>query len=107
MKTYKDLIVWQKSIDLVTDIYSMTQSFPADEKYGLTSQIKRSSISIPSNIAEGYGRNATKDYIRYLQIACGSLFEFQTQLIIAENLSMLNQNDFKSLKIKPAKLTEC
>jgi four helix bundle protein len=80
MKSYRDLIVWQKAMSLVVDVYKITEYFPDAEKFGLTSQIKRCSVSIPSNIAEGYGRNYTKDYIRFLQIARGSLFECQTQL---------------------------
>jgi four helix bundle protein len=75
MKSYRDLIVWNKSISLVTLIYFALKKFPDEEKFGLVSQIKRSSVSIPSNIAEGYGRNYTKDYSRFLQIARGSLYE--------------------------------
>jgi len=68
---------------LVTETYHCTKSFPSDELYGLTSQIRRSSVSIPSNIAEGYGRNSTQDYVRFLRVANGSLFEYQTQIQIA------------------------
>lgn len=93
MKSYRDLIVWQKSMDLVTLVYKLVKLLPEDEKYSLTSQLKRSSISIPSNIAEGYGRKYTKDYARFLQIARGSLFEMQTQLQIAVNLEFLSEND--------------
>ena len=78
MKSYRDLIVWQKSMVLVTMIYKLTIKLPDDEKFGLISQIKRSAISVPSNIAEGYGRNYRKDYSRFLQIARGSLYESQT-----------------------------
>lgn len=98
MKSYRDLIVWQKSVDVVTLVYKLMKQFPDDEKYGLTSQIKRSSVSIPSNIAEGYGRNYTKDYARFLQIARGSLFEMQTQLQIAVNLCFINNGDLKEIK---------
>jgi four helix bundle protein len=73
MKSYRDLIVWQKAVEMVTLIYKLLKLFPEDEKFVLTLQLKRSSISIPSNIAEGYGRNYTKDYTRFLQIARGSL----------------------------------
>jgi four helix bundle protein len=86
MKSYRDLIVWQKSMNLLMLIYKLVLELPENEKYGLTPQIKRSAISIPSNIAEGYGRNYRKDYSRFLQIARGSLFENQTQLEIAVNL---------------------
>ena len=75
MKNYRDLIVWQKAMQLVTLTYKETNKFPYEEKFGLVSQIKRSSISTPSNIAEGYGRKYTKDYSRFLQIARGSLYE--------------------------------
>ena len=84
--THKDLVVWQKSIDLVVDIYKLCEEFPATEKYGLSSQIQRAAVSIPSNIAEGAGRNSTKEYIRFLNIAQGSLSELETQLIISEKI---------------------
>lgn len=82
---------------LVTDIYSATKSFPSDELYGLTSQIRRCSVSIPSNIAEGYGRNSTGDYKRFLHVAAGSLFELQTQLEIAKNLDYTSAELFLKL----------
>ena len=97
VKTYRDLIVWQKAMKLVTEIYRHTKSFPEDERFGLTSQLRRCSISIPSNVAEGYGRNSTQDYIRYLRIANGSLFELQTQLEIALNLGFLSDESFSIL----------
>ena len=74
----------------------MTKSFPKDELYGLTSQIRRSAVSVPSNIAEGYGRHSRQEYVRFLQIAMGSLFELQTQLQIAMNLDYVSQDKFKS-----------
>ena len=98
MNSYRDLIVWQKSMDLVTKIYQLITRLPNDEKFGLTSQIKRSAVSIPSNIAEGYGRNYRKDYSRFLQIARGSLYENQTQLEIAINLSFIETDDLKEIK---------
>lgn len=97
IKTYRDLIVWQKAMKLVTDIYTATKSFPPDELYALTNQVRRSAVSIPSNIAEGYGRNATGEYKRFLQIAVGSLFELQTQIEIAVNLEYLAAEQFNSL----------
>jgi four helix bundle protein len=97
VRTYRDLIVWQKSMKLVTDIYKATKSFPSDELYTLTSQLRRCAISIPSNIAEGYGRNSTLDYKRFLQIATGSLFELQTQIEIAVNLNYLAGEIFNTL----------
>ena len=97
MKSYRDLIVWQKSVEMVTHVYKLLNAFPEDGKFGLTSQIKRSSISISSNIAEGYGRNYTKDYSRFLNIARGSLFEMQTQFQIAQNLNFINENDLTTI----------
>jgi len=97
IKTYKDLLVWQKSMNLVTEIYKLSKSFPADEMYGLTCQIRRSAISIPSNIAEGSGRKSTADYIRFLYIATGSLYELQTQIEIALTLGYLKKTDFDKL----------
>jgi four helix bundle protein len=91
INSYRDLIVWQKSMNLVTEIYTFTQRFPAVEVYGLTNQMRRCAISIPSNIAEGYGRNSTGDYKRFLQIAVGYLFELQTQIEIAIKLNYLGK----------------
>jgi four helix bundle protein len=91
IKSYKDLFIWQKSMVLVTGIYTITKTFPASEIYGLTSQLRRSAVSIPSNIAEGYGRNSTNDYKRFLQMAVGSLYELQTQIEIAFNLKYLEE----------------
>ena len=97
MNSYRDLIVWKKSMSLVTNIYQLTTKFPEDEKFGLISQIKRSAVSIPSNISEGYGRNYRKDYSRFLQIARGSLYECQTQLEIAINLNFIKSDDTKEI----------
>jgi len=82
---------------LVTNVYKASKSFPKDETYGLTSQIRRCAVSIPSNIAEGYGRNSTSDYIRSLHIATDSLYELQTQLEICLNLRYLNKSSFDEL----------
>jgi four helix bundle protein len=103
MKTHKDLNLWQESIKLVTLIYEKTKSFPKDELFSLTSQIKRSSVSIPSNIAEGAARESNKEFLRFLYIAQGSISELNTQLIIANNLSFLNNEDYYQLD---EKLTE-
>jgi four helix bundle protein len=97
MKNYRDLLVWQKSMNFVTEIYNHTKSFPEEERYGLTLQLRRCSVSLPSNMAEGYGRNSTQDYIRFLRIANGSLFESQTQLMIARNLGFLSEENFSEL----------
>lgn len=94
IKTFRDLIVWQKSMNLVTDMYKLSKSFPADETYGLMLQIRRCVISIPSNIAEGYGRSTTSENIRFLRIATGSLYELQTQVEIALNLGYMDKSKF-------------
>ena len=87
-------------MNLVTDIYKFTRLFPKDEQFGLTSQIRRSSISIPSNIAEGYGRQGKNDYLKFLNIALSSLYEMQTQIEIAKNIDYLNENEFNILHEK-------
>lgn len=87
VNSYKDLIVWQKSIDLVLEIYKLTNKFPKSETYGLVSQMRRSAVSIPSNIAEGRGRSTRKDYRNFLVIAYGSGAELETQIIISKKLS--------------------
>ncbi|SDB20406.1 four helix bundle protein [Flavobacteriaceae bacterium MAR_2010_188] len=96
-QTYRKLIVWQKSMLLVTKVYQSINDFPKDELYGLSSQVKRSSISIPSNIAEGYGRDGKKEFLRFLNISMSSLFELKTQLEIAMNLKFLNDNVFNEI----------
>lgn len=98
MNYFKELKVWQKAIELVTDTYLKTQSFPKEEIYGLTSQIRRCAISIPSNIAEGCGRKTNKDFNNFLGISLGSAFEFETQLIICKNLGYIKESDFKFLE---------
>jgi four helix bundle protein len=97
IKTYRDLIVWQKSMKLVKSIYSITRNFPTDEKFGLVSQIRRCAVSIPSNIAEGYGRWTGGEYQHFLRIAFGSLCELQTQLEIALDLGFTEQNSFDAI----------
>lgn len=97
MKTYREFVVWQKSVDMVSSIYKITSTFPKDEIYGLTNQIRRASVSIPSNIAEGFGRTTKNEFKRFCQISIGSLFELQTQLEIARNLNFINVSDFKTI----------
>lgn len=89
MKSHKDLTVYKTSIDLVIDIYQLSQNFPDSEKFGLTSQIRRASVSIPSNISEGAARNSKKEFIRFLYIALGSMAEIETQLEIAYRLKFI------------------
>jgi len=100
VKTYRDLLVWQKAMQFVTRIYAVTNKLPKEESYGLISQIRRSSVSIPSNIAEGYGRNSSNDYIRFLQISIGSLYELQTQLEVCLNLKYVSQLLFDDMNEK-------
>ena len=90
-QSYKELLVWQKSMTLVTDIYRATESFPKTEIFGLASQLKRAAVSIPSNIAEGQGRDSTKEFLYHLSVAYGSLMESETQIQIAVNLSYIDQ----------------
>ena len=97
IQSYRDLLVWQKGMALVTEVYATTQKYPDSERYGLMSQTQRSAVSVPSNIAEGYGRNSTKDYVRFLRISSGSVCELQTQLEIAMNLSFIPQKDYVRL----------
>ncbi len=97
MQGHKDLLVWQKAMDLGTVIYRITRAFPKEELYGLTSQIQRAAVSIPSNIAEGHALKQTLAYLRHLAIASGSLAELQTQLEIADRLGYLKPENRKVL----------
>ena len=91
IRSHKDLQVWQKAMVLVTEIYRLSENFPESEKFGLTSQIRRSAISIPSNIAEGFARKGNKELIQFLYISIGSLSELETQYEIAKNLNYIKQ----------------
>ena len=97
IRTYRDLLVWQKAMTLVTEVYRLSRRFPKEETYGLTSQIRRCGVSVPSNIAEGCGRNSTSDYVRFLRMAMGSLYELQTQAEIARNLGYLDDDAFEGM----------
>ncbi len=100
ISTHKDLEVWKMGIDLVEKIYKMTNGFPKVEQYGLTTQMRRASISVPSNIAEGYARNSGKELVHFLYIALGSLSELETQLIIAHRLSYTQSQDlFQDIEV--------
>jgi four helix bundle protein len=94
---YSDLIAWQKAMDFVVEIYRISGVFPREEMYGLTSQIRRAVISVPSNIAEGQSRAGSRDFIRHLKIAQGSLSEVETQLIIAGRLAYIGELQFAAL----------
>jgi four helix bundle protein len=93
VNSYRDLIVWQKSMDLVVLCYKIAETFPKDEIYGLTSQLRRSAVSIPANIAEGHGREGLGEYIHFLGIAQGSLRETETHLLIAIRLGFSDRNN--------------
>jgi four helix bundle protein len=100
IQSYRDLIVWQKAMVLTYDMYCETKKFPKEEVYGLTSQIRRCSVSIPSNIAEGFGRNSNGDFKRFLNIATGSLYELQTQIEIAKSLEYFSAEIAEELSHK-------
>lgn len=95
MESHKNLIVWQKSIDLVKLVYAAMHSFPSEELFGLVSQMKRSVVSIPSNIAEGFGRGSKKECKRFVHIAFGSAIELDTQMIISKELGFLDQQEYR------------
>ncbi len=99
MKNFKNLKVWQKGIDIVISSYKLTDLLPSHEKFGLVSQINRSAVSIPSNIAEGSSRDSKKDFNNFLRIALGSSFELETQVLIVEKLSLVDKDLLASLKI--------
>ena len=90
IRSYRDLIVWQKSIELVDAVYRATANFPKNEIYALTSQLRRAAISVPSNIAEGHARKSTREFVNFLSIARGSLAEVETQIVIAKRLGYLD-----------------
>ncbi len=95
---FKNLIIWKKSLDLANDVYSLTDSFPKEEEFCLKSQLRRCSVSIPSNIAEGSSRSSAKDFNRFLEISLGSLYELQTQILIAFYRNYLNQKQLDTIE---------
>jgi four helix bundle protein len=97
IKSYRDLVVWQKAMELVTEVYRVTKKFPKDELFGLTGQMRRAAVAVPSNIAEGYGKSSRKEYIYFLTHARGSLLELETQVLIASNLSYLKESETDDL----------
>jgi len=100
MHRFKELDVWINSIKLVEDVYKATSGFPGSEQFGITNQIRRSAVSIPSNIAEGAGKNTNVDFCRFISIASGSCNELETQLLISYKLNYLSSPDYKKLEIK-------
>lgn len=97
MKNFKDLLVWQKAVDLVTFVYNVTKEFPDEERYGITSQMRRSAVSIPSNIAEGHMRTTDKDFRQFISISRGSCAELETQTTIAYKLGYIKEEDLYNL----------
>jgi four helix bundle protein len=97
IQSYRELDVWKKAIDLVEQVYLVTRAFPADERFGLVSQIRRSAVSVPANIAEGYGRTHRGDYLHHLSIARGSLLEVETHLTIAVRLAFVSSEQVEAL----------
>ena len=100
MNSHKDLDVWKKAINFVSDIYKITESFPNSELFGLTNQIRRAAVSIPSNIAEGAARTSQKEFNQFLSVALGSSAEVETQLLIALNLQFISTDRYKELTVK-------
>lgn len=98
LKNYKELKVWQKAYQLCLELYKITKAFPGEEKYGLTSQIRRAAVSIPSNIAEGYGRKTTPEYIQSLYVAYGSTCELETQILLSGDLGYIKNEDLKEVQ---------
>jgi four helix bundle protein len=105
VKSYQDLVAWQKAMDLAIAVYRATSSFPREEIYGLTSQLRRAATSIPSNIAEGQGRNTTGEFLQFLGHARGSLFEAETQLQVAKSLSFVDERTAVAVLEKTSKLS--
>jgi four helix bundle protein len=97
IRSYKDLVVWQRAFALGAEIYRLTAGFPNEEKFGLTSQLRRACLSIASNIAEGYGRGSRAEYLRFLRIARGSLYEVETQMLFAVELKFIVREQFDSI----------
>jgi len=98
LKNYKELKVWQKAYQQCIKLYKITMKFPREEQYGLTSQMRRSAVSVPSNIAEGYGRQTTKEYIQALYIAYGSNCELETQILLSGDLGYIKAEDLEALQ---------
>ena len=98
LKSYKELVVWQKSYKLCKEIYRVTKKLPKEEVFGLSYDLRKTVISIPSNIAEGYGRESTKEYIRFLYIAYGSYCELETKLLLSIDLGYINEEDKEKIK---------
>jgi four helix bundle protein len=106
IESYKDLRVWKRGMSLATAVYELTAGFPKREEIGLASQMRRASVSIPSNIAEGYGRQSTGDYKRFLSVARGSLYELETQLLLCQQLGLLDSSNANGILASTAELSK-
>ena len=99
VRNYRDLIAWQKAMDLVEAVYRASTGFPIEERFGLTSQVRRAAVSVPSNIAEGQGRSSTREFASFLSYSHGSLCEVKTQLLIAERLAYLSNQEVNDVLV--------
>ena len=97
IQSFKDLIVWQKAMEMASMTYSLTKTLPKEELFSLTNQMRRAAISVPSNIAEGYGRNSQKEYLQFLAIAKGSLCELETQFLLCVRINYLTENEIQPI----------
>ncbi len=104
MHNFRKLNIWTKSMDLVTDIYKLTNTFPSDERFGIISQMQRAALSCPTNIAEGSAKSSTKDFSRFLEISVGSLYELETELNVSRNLEYINNEIFEVYQNKIVEL---
>ncbi|MBI5762174.1 MAG: four helix bundle protein [Planctomycetes bacterium] len=104
LSTYRELEVWQWAFTLCKDVYQLTRRFPSDERFGLVAQLRKAAVSVPSNIAEGYNRGGTRDYIRFLWIANGSVAEIETQLLLAESLGYLGDKELAVVQKRVASI---
>jgi len=104
VKSYEELDVWQKGVSLAIEVYKVTELFPRSERFGLMGQIRRAATSIPANIAEGWGRGSTKEYIQFLLVARGSLLELETHLVISQKLNYVKEEQFEDLKMQTRRI---
>ncbi|HVW58321.1 MAG TPA: four helix bundle protein [Rhizobiaceae bacterium] len=104
IRDYRDLIVWKEAMDIAEQVYSLTRSFPREEAFGLTSQMRRSAVSIPSNIAEGFGRAQRRSFVQFLRIAQGSLKELETQMLLAARVGLLSAEQVTAVTAQTERL---
>lgn len=104
MHNFKKLAIWIKSVEFVTDIYKVTNTFPSHERFGLVSQLQRAAVSVPTNISEGSAKTSNKDFARFLEISLGSTFELETELLVSLNLSYIDVEEYNRLQEKLSEL---